>query len=275
MSRKHFLESMERENDYQKEYEKLEALCGTMIRGRYSSDSVNNMIDRKFLRWNSRNNYCTYEELRNQLGFSNQREFGVYTSLETVDLNRYLLFCEMIINLICDLHIKQNEILCEMCHAIENTINATVEKIGMEIIWSDEEYIIVEKNAVATHVADIMPELSEAVIEYNHYLLKGDMTRKKELLKAISDKLEPKRKTLNGICKGMSDDFFDLVNTMDIRHNNLDSSDTKKYNPVFAKMSVEEREAWYDLIYEQGLALVVMLDQQERNRLIKEYKSEE
>ena len=34
--------------------------------------------------------------------------------------------------------------------------------------------MIVEKNSVAFYMAEIVPGLSDVIIEYNHYLLKGN-----------------------------------------------------------------------------------------------------
>ncbi len=123
-------------------------------------------------------------------------------------------------------------------------------------------------------MAEKVPELADVVIEYNHYLLRGDLARKKGLLKQIADALEPNRNALRSLNNRQTEDFFQLVNTMNIRHNNCDSNDTKNYNAKFACMSASEKERWYDLIYEQGLALFVLLQQQDRNKKIDIYKQQ-
>lgn len=152
------------------------------------------------------------------------------------------------------------------------TVLATIAKAGLELKKDDDSLIIVEKNAVALAVAESAPKLSDAVIGYNHYLLRGDIEKKKLLLIQIADALEPKKKELFSINKSMTEDFFYLVNNMNIRHNNCDSSDEKNYNPKFDRLKASKKEEWYDLIYEQGLALFVLLEQKERNRLIENYK---
>ena len=131
-----------------------------------------------------------------------------------------------------------------------------------------------KKNAVAIEVADKVPELADTIIEYNSCLLRGNMVRKKELLKHISDALEPKKSELMSLGKRQTKDFFNLVNNMNVRHNNCDPEDVAKYNEKFAKLSEYEKEKWYDLIYEQGLALYVLLEQQERNKRIDEFKAD-
>ncbi len=196
-----------------------------------------------------------------------------YISANDIDLNKYLLFCEMMMNVIVGLQEHAEYILEDVITALFGTIRATIEKAGLEIKTVDEEIMIVEKNAVAIEVADKQPELSDIIIEYNHYLLKGNLERKKELLKSLADALEPKRKELCGLNTRMTDDFFYMVNSMNVRHNNCDPVDTKKYNQKFAVLSTADKESWYDLIYEQGLSLFVLLEQQERNTNIDRFKS--
>ncbi len=274
MARKHFLESMEREIDFQREYEKLEVLCGSDMVCNHYAESVNTFIEHNFLKWSMRGNYCSYEELREQLGFPSCKTNNRYLFAFGVGMNEYILYCEMILNLISDLNMDVFQATRETVEIIRTTIDATISKIGFEIKTINGEIMIVEQSAVAMHVVDIIPDISEAVIEYNHYLLKGNLQRKKELLRVVADCLEPKRKELDRICGGMSNDFFLLVNKMNIRHNNV-VPNSKNYNETFANMDNEAQEKWYDLIYEQGLALIVMLEQRKRTRVIDEYKKQQ
>ena len=92
------------------------------------------------------------------------------------------------------------------------------------------------------------------------------------LLKQIADALEAMRKTLDGINKEQTSNYFELVYSMNIRHNNLDPTNKGNYNPVFASYSPVEQETWYDLVYAQALMLFMLLEQQERNKKISEYK---
>ncbi len=268
MGRRHFYESLDRENDYQKEYEKLEELCGYN-----GQSSINVYLRNRFLMWKKRRNYCSYEELREHLGFASELRRYTYKYEDVViDINKYLLFCEMLLNLLKDLVSSDAYWLNDICGHIILTIKATVENAGMEIRKVDDEFMIVVKNAETIQAIDVMPELSDLILEYNHYLLRGDLKRKKELLKGIADALEPKRSELDSINKQMSKDFFYMVNNMDIRHNNCDSEDASKYNPYFANLSPAEKEKWYDLIYDQALALIILLEQKDRNKAIQEMK---
>lgn len=61
----------------------------------------------------------------------------------------------------------------------------------------DDRIIIVQKDASVISVADIVEStLADTIVEYNHFLLNGDIEKKKSILKTIADALEPKRREL-------------------------------------------------------------------------------
>ena len=264
MTRKHFFESLEKENNYQHEFEKIEELCNiTYYSSNCSEITINTWIELNFWDWGKRSNYTSFKELRSQIGFD------LDNPPTDVDINKYFLYCEMLLNLVTDLGDERPE------HALDkviitaiSTIQATLANAGFELRKIDDEYMVVEQNAVAIQVADDFPSIAEAVIEYNHYLLKGDLKRKQELLKRLADSLEPKRDEMNRYCKTMSKDFFYMANNFNIRHNNCDPKDPKHYNAKYACYDIQKKEECYDTTYEQGLALFVMIKQQERNKII-------
>lgn len=276
--RKHFLESLEREIDYNREYRKLEEMVineRVYYYNPYVRESINMWIERHFRYWEKRNSFTSFSELREHLGFPVRKEVqnSWVMDADVIDINGYFLYGEMLLNIVDDLKAYlYSDIAGGIDHVI-NTLRSNVERAGFEIKKIDNEIMIVEKNSVAFEVADIVPDLSDVIIEYNHYLLKGDLGRKQEILKKLADALEPKRQELIVINKNMSNDFFFMVNKMNVRHNNCDPSDTGKYCKQFAQLEPKEKEAWYDTIYEQGLALFVLLEQQERNKKISVFKA--
>ena len=54
---------------------------------------------------------------------------------------------------------------------------------------------------------------------------------------------------LKGINKTIESDFFYMVNSMNVRHNNCGAADKKKYNAKFVTLTSQEQEDWYDEIY--------------------------
>jgi len=273
---KHFFERLEREIDFAREYRKLEEMvCNENYSNRaYTHYSVNDWIEDNFRAWDNRDNYISFSEVREQVGFPiRNTESRNYSFRRHCGMEDYFLYCEMLFNILEGLkRISMHPKMKEGIKHIINTGIATIEKAGFEIKEIGSEYMIVEKNVAAVEVADIVPELADVVIEYNHYLLRGDMNRKQELLKKIADALEPKRTALNSINKSATDDFFWMVNKMNVRHNNCDHSDKKNYVPEFAMLSNQEKEQWYDRIYDQSLMLFVLLEYQSRNREIQAFK---
>ena len=110
-------------------------------------------------------------------------------------------------------------------------------------------------------------------MEYNHYSLKGDIVRKRDILRILADKLEPQRKQLKGINSKLEDDVFALLNNLNIRHNNCKEGD-KNYKEIVAKMTQDELEGWYDETYQMCLLAFLELDNVERTKKVAELKGE-
>ena len=157
---------------------------------------------------------------------------------------------------------------------IIDVIKYDLDKIGHEIrVTGAGKVLIVQKDPAAIAVADIVePNLADTIIEYNHYLLRNDMKAKQSILKMIADALEPRRGDLKQINKKIETDFFYMVNNMNVRHNNCDKSDSRYYNEKFTMLSEEQKEEWYDEIYQEGLMAFLVLEQVERTRKIDEFK---
>lgn len=101
-------------------------------------------------------------------------------------------------------------------------------------------------------------------MEYNHFSNKGNIERKKEILKKIADLLEPWRKPLNksselkDLLKANNDKIqaleklFYMYNKFNIRHNNEDQ--------MLTGLSNQEIESWYDKIYTMSLFVILGKD---------------
>ena len=275
---KHFFECMEREIDFPKEYEKLEEMISfEPIYFQYSRKSltINEWIEMNFRNWRKRGNYTSFAELREQLGFRINNTNGILIKgalNSNITIEEYFLFCEMIINILWDFRgYQEYSAIKEKVRHINATIEANIEKMGLEIRATNDRYFIVEKNAVAIEVADKNPELADVIIEYNSYLLRGNLNRKRQILLDIADSLEPKQEVLEGIDKEKTKDFFFMVNNCNVRHNNSDK-DGKFYKEAYTKLDDSKKEECYDLIYEQSLLLYMLLEQPTRNKRIDDLK---
>lgn len=275
MARKNFFERMEREINFQKEYQKIEDI----ILNEYdrNSSTIEEEISDVFRNWPGRGNYTSFYELREELGFP-YYQMG-YRQYETnrekiIDINQFLLYCEMMLNMFSFLSKTRETLNRNRIVTIIDTINFDLDKINHKAFMDQNQRIfVVQKDAAATAVADVVEtDLGDAIILYNHHLLKGDIEEKKAILKKIADALEPKRAELKTQCSEIENNFFYMVNNFNIRHNNCDPSDKSKYNEMFASLSSKEQEDWYDDIYQEGLMAFLSLEHTDRNEKIKEFR---
>lgn len=76
-----------------------------------------------------------------------------------------------------------------------------------------------------------------------------------------------------GSILALESDFFYMVNSMNVRNNNCDAADKKKYNAKFVTLTSQEQEDWYDEIYQECLMAFLMLEQANREKRIAAFKS--
>jgi len=151
--------------------------------------------------------------------------------------------------------------------------NQADEKYAWRKYKSDDGFVIfVEKNQAAISVSEIVPEeISYKVISYNHHTYKGDLESKREILVKLAYVLEPKESALLGIDNQFKSDLFYLLNTLGLRHNNLDP-EGKQYKAFVANMTNEELEHWYDETYQMCLLAFLRIEHIERKKAINELK---
>lgn len=147
-----------------------------------------------------------------------------------------------------------------------------IESIGYMSNAQNGVFDFVPKDQAAISVAEIIdPGLAYKVIEYNHHSMKGDLDRKKAVLLALEDQLEPQREKLKQINSSLESDLFFLFNSINLRHNNT-NPDGKNYIPFVAKMKDSELEHWYDDTYQMCLLAFLELDHLNRKDRIKGLK---
>ena len=190
----------------------------------------------------------------------------------------FLLYLEFAANLVTIVILKDyNQRVKTIAENIFRNIATNCERLNFEIVeFSEGLFKIVEKNAAATAVADKYSgrdsEFSYKVIEYNHFLLKGNLGRKREILNAIADKFEAVKQKLkaNGFSNIESDAGY-LVNNINIRHNNTDPQ-SKSQKAYVAVMPPAELEEWYDKTYDVLLLALLASDFSELHGDIQELK---
>lgn len=142
------------------------------------------------------------------------------------------------------------------CESIENLlklISGCAEDLAHMPVQKDNLTIFVPKDASIVSVAEIVKkELVVSVLEYHHHGLKGNLTKKKAILKLLADDIESERKSLSSINKTLENQLFQLMNKF-VRH---DQSKT----PHIATMTSQEIEKCYDDIYQMWLLAKLELD---------------
>lgn len=267
MGRKNMFDILNEEMDIDYQIRKIDDLLSENALGNWTLEEI---IDEYCLKdWKARGRYTSCEEMRKKLEIS---DFYIRNGLCG---NQILIYLEYISNLIwlCNTRYIQykNDYDDEYQYLQENVLGL-IEDLGYEakVFEDDEKVLLVEKNAAATAVAEIMePEVSYKIIEYNHYLLKGDIENKRTILLALADKFEPIRPELKKIDATLESNVGYLLNKMNIRHNNKEGKAANKY---VAGLSSEELEKWYDETYQMLLLAFLLIDNQERNIRINELK---
>ena len=132
-----------------------------------------------------------------------------------------------------------------------------------------QQLIVIEDKPEATAVAEIVESnLSHKVLRYNHYVLKGNLQAKKDILLALGADLEPKRDQIKALDAKLEDGIFYILNNLHLRHNNKTEGD-KWFKQAVADMDNATLEYWYDELYPMMLLAYLQLDQVERNKNVK------
>lgn len=195
-----------------------------------------------------------------------------------VDINYLVSFCEYSYNIVKERK-ELNSILSfldfgEIMKLYIRQVLTVMESIGYMVNKQGGVSDFVPKDQVAISVAEIIdPSLSYRVIEYNHHSMRGDLERKKAILLALADKLEPERATLKSINATLESDLFCLFNNVKLRHNNADPTG-QYYRPIVAAMNEEEVETWYDETYQMCLVAFLELEQNDRKNRVNQLKKE-
>lgn len=273
MGRQNFFERIEQNLNLQNEYEKLEKIV-LKYTNEYNM-SLNDEIESYFDLWKYKKNYLSFAELRSHLGFTYTKAWDYSFNAKIESIDDFFVYCEMILNMILvvlpeEAQIVNDNIIKKIIYIINydlESLNYTISKM------SDDQYIIIQKNAAVSEVVELVEQtLADSILEYNHYVLKGDLEKKKNILVEISNALEPKRTEINEINKQLCSDYFYLINNMNIRHNNCDKTDVGKYNEKFDILKSEEKEEWYDDIFQMSLLIYLLLENKKNSSKIKYFK---
>ena len=263
--RKNYFEILEESSlnlDLGKELDKLDQIIHESF---WNNDiglncSLYELIELNFKRYRNRKHFLTVEELINDL-LLNSRKLSIK--------ERYFLMAEMYLDLFSSLHMTGGSALDKQARYFLEQVRIVSSSIGYKLIRTNNKLIIVEDNIFAHEAAQTVSEFADvkdalSILEYNHFSNKGNIERKKEILKKIADLLEPWRKPLNksselkDLLKANNDKIqaleklFYMYNKFNIRHNNEEQ--------MLTGLSNQEIESWYDRIYTLSLFVILGKD---------------
>ncbi len=229
--------------------------------------SIEDYFDQECIHlWKNRKYVTSSKQMRERLGITNE------DIKEGLNDKKVLVLLEYILNVmaVCDAYMPEDsEWSKEFKMLYQNVVNV-VNSLNYEIkvFEKEERTILVEKSAAATAVAEIMDEeTAYPVIEYNHYLLKGDLSRKKQILKLLADKFEGKKKQIKSINSSLASEIGCLLNKLNIRHNNVEGEKAEVFTQ---QLSPEELEEWYDDTYQLLLLAFLEEDNMKRRQKVKD-----
>jgi len=184
----------------------------------------------------------------------------------SVTVDELVSYCEYVITLCDHLWEYGSDSLDNDAEYLRDDLYQTVEscmdELGLEAAKRNNITIYVDKNPTVTAVSKIIDEsLAYDVKSYMHKQTKGNLQKKKAILKFLADDIEPKRNTLNGINKTLSGNLFQMLQKF-VRHNNEDNAYIKSLSPA-------ELEACYDDIYQMWLLATLEIDNIERAQRVK------
>lgn len=266
--RKSIFEILEENIDYYVEISRIEDLLSIETSYGWTLKSI---IDINFLKWAQRKSSISVSDIYKKLGFE-------YITSDRCDLEYFLRYCEMISNIITiylnNDDFRNDNIIRTAAKAVLDNIKFALSKVGYELyINSDKQIIVIETNSNASIAAESVDEQNAVrIMEYNRYILKGDLCAKKNILKNLADLFEGKRKLLEkNNLKSLADDIGFLLNNLDIRHNNLEG---RIKNEWLNKIDVHELESWYDKTYKLIIISILSLEKIELGKDVKALKQE-
>jgi len=184
-------------------------------------------LNHKFLNYQNRRTFIDFDEF---LKFC--------LSQADNELEKLFIFTELLNDMLSIIN-PNHPLLRDDVYAVRENINRVLDLSNNEFLTLESgRQIIVEKNVYASEVSQIVSETSIQdaikVLEYNHFANKGDVQRKKEILIALANCLEPFRRELN-------------------KHNNS--------NQYHLDLADDELEQWYDDIYTSTLFVILSMDE--------------
>ena len=225
-----------------------------------------------FRDWAYRNHCVDVDDFLNTLDYDELKESAAY------DVDSMMTLIELIYNFWILSEQKVNDDSGEFdCfgnyYHLKNVMDDILAQYN-QTAYIDKKnncVLVIEDKPEVTAAAEIVPDESSLdVIRYNHKSLQGDIEAKRAILLRFGAELEPKRKALHEKNKTLEKNIFQMLNNLNIRHNNINEKDPAKYRKYVADMGKESLENWYDELYQMILLAFLLLDDVSREARVGE-----
>ena len=159
----------------------------------------------------------------------------------------------------------------------KNRFMYILSKINQKAVEHPKEnyYLIVPCNDKTKRCADLQTDVNVAFLfyEYTSSLLKGNIDRKRRILKELSNVYEPIIKTNkklypNGPVHDIFDKLGQILNNFNIRHNNSDPKIKGYYKPELDNFTQREYEEIYDACYDLILNATLLNEYTHKTKVI-------
>ena len=175
-------------------------------------------------------------------------------------LDDLFLLSELCIMLLPHQYTIQNSDLHDQSTTIHENILCFLEKLNYKLVSIDNERrIIVEKNPATTQAVALVDDTTAiSLIEYNHYALKGNLVKKRQILTSLGAFIEPILKSHilnNSGYKQLESDVGFMLNNFHVRHNNKEGAKAQEY---IVSLNEAQLEEWYDKLYNAILSVIII-----------------
>lgn len=238
----------------------------------FVNQSFKDWIDKRFRSIPMRSSFLFVDDMLKELEIKEKTE-------QFVDFDQLFLYCEVLFNLINQVlkQIARGSEVEKQAVAIIDNINEVLEKTNHEMKKIEAGFVVIEKNPATTEAIECLEEknadLALNMIEYNRVLLKGNLQRKREILSNMAGYVEPMKVLFRGTDYfKLYDNSRNMVNNLNIRHNNSGKDDIPEYAKNWGDKEYEE---WYDNAYHTLLMVILAKKQLEITQAFNKLKSGE
>lgn len=264
------------EIDIKREYERIHKLFERdVFDNAYLKRPIRSVIDGDYFKeWKNRGRNISIDDLFSSLQIRNGND------LKENSMEKLLLYIEAIVNLISfsieEIYIEyyyeyKYDYNWDIYKLLKENINSLLEDLNYEIKkLSNGELVIVEKDMLSSSIIETNKNVSDKVIEYRRFILKGKIDEKRDILNLLANEIEGKKRTFKGTTySNLMDDVQFMLNNLNIRHNNMEGNNKIQY---VVNLSKEELEKLYDKTFDMILGIFVIDKYLENKNEIDEIK---